>query len=64
MSDRQFPEGTWRKSSHSGGTSGNCVEVADAHSAIGIRDSKNPAGPKLVVSRVAFGRLVHGVKAP
>lgn len=37
----------WFKSSHSG--SGNeCVEVAWLHdSHVGVRDSKNPAGPAL-----------------
>lgn len=31
----------WRKSSHSGGEGGQCVEVA--HTKAVIRDSKNPA---------------------
>lgn len=39
----------WRKSSHSGDT-GNCVEVAFLPSGrIGVRDSKNPAGPILEI---------------
>ncbi|MGW7073039.1 DUF397 domain-containing protein [Streptomyces sp. NPDC054855] len=37
----------WRKSSYSGGTSGDCREVNDsacpAH--LPVRDSKNPTGP-------------------
>ena len=45
------PPTKWRKSSYSGDT-GNCVEVAVLPSnQIGIRDSKNPAGPMLQVSR-------------
>jgi hypothetical protein len=32
----------WRKSSHSGGDEGECVEVADLDGHIGVRDSKNP----------------------
>ena len=36
----------WRKSSHSGKES-NCVELA--HTPGAIRDSKNPAGPVLLV---------------
>ena len=40
----------WRKSSYSG-TSGNCVEVAtNLPGIVAIRDSKDPDGPKLVVS--------------
>jgi hypothetical protein len=42
---------TWIKSSHSGGSGGNCVEIAilpDGGRA--IRDSKNPDGPVLRLS--------------
>jgi hypothetical protein len=38
---------TWRKSSYSNGGNGNCVEVAVSTEAIGVRDSKNVAGPTL-----------------
>ncbi len=42
-------EPRWRRSSHSGSTGGQCVEVAVAShdSAIAVRDSKDPAGPVL-----------------
>ncbi|TDE27870.1 DUF397 domain-containing protein [Actinomadura sp. 6K520] len=53
---------TWRKSSRSSGNGGNCVEVASLDSGIGLRDSKNPDGPKLVVSRNAFAALVADLK--
>jgi hypothetical protein len=36
----------WRKSSYSS-TEGNCVEVAVSAAAVGVRDSKNVAGPLL-----------------
>lgn len=36
----------WHKSSHSTNAS-NCVEVAFAQPAVGVRDSKNTAGPLL-----------------
>jgi len=52
----------WCKSGHSGGEAGECVELADLLSAVGVRDSKNPQGPRLVVSRSAFGSLVGGIK--
>ena len=40
----------WRKSSHSGGANdATCVELAKLPAGIGIRDSKDPAGPFLVI---------------
>ncbi|GAA2407413.1 hypothetical protein GCM10010191_14680 [Actinomadura vinacea] len=54
----------WRKSSRSHNNSQQqCVEVAAMARAIGIRDGKNPAGPRLAVSRAAFRILVERVKA-
>lgn len=54
---------TWRKSSYSGlKKDGNCVEVAGAPDAVAMRDSKDPAGPVLVVSRAAFARFVAGLR--
>lgn len=53
---------TWRKSTRSGGQ-GNCVEVADAPDAIGVRDSKDPSGPNLVFTRSEWRAFVDGVKA-
>jgi hypothetical protein len=54
----------WRKSSHSGGAAGSdCVEVADLTGAIGVRDSKNPTGPRLTLSGRSFAGLVSRVKA-
>ena len=41
------PSLTWRKSSHSSGEGGECVEVATTPTTIHIRDSKNPCGPHL-----------------
>ncbi|MEO3809481.1 DUF397 domain-containing protein [Sphaerisporangium sp. B11E5] len=52
----------WRKSSFSG--SGNdCVEVAsNLPEVVGVRDSKNPAGPVLVVTPGEWSAFVNGVK--
>ncbi|MEV5571684.1 DUF397 domain-containing protein [Spirillospora sp. NPDC052269] len=36
----------WRKSRHSSGN-GECVELADMHTFVAIRDSKDPSGPVL-----------------
>lgn len=37
----------WRTSSHSTQNGGDCVEVAGADRAVLVRDSKDPAGPRL-----------------
>ncbi|MFD9187970.1 DUF397 domain-containing protein [Streptomyces phaeochromogenes] len=51
----------WRKSSYSGDTGGDCVEVADipAPTTIAIRDSKNPAGPTLTLDPAAFSTFLN-----
>ncbi|MDL4772275.1 DUF397 domain-containing protein [Spirillospora sp. NBC_01491] len=51
----------WRKSLRSS-SEGNCVEVADVQTAIAVRDSKDPDGPCLVVTRAHWGRLVGRAK--
>jgi hypothetical protein len=38
---------SWRKSSYSGDNGGACVEVGTAGSAVAVRDSKDPEGPRL-----------------
>jgi hypothetical protein len=40
-------EQVWRKSSYSGSGNTDCVEVAVGVGAVGVRDSKNAAGPRL-----------------
>jgi hypothetical protein len=37
----------WRKSSYSGNSGGNCVEVAAGPQAVAVRDSKDSSGPVL-----------------
>ncbi|MFB8269268.1 DUF397 domain-containing protein [Streptomyces sp. NPDC055955] len=55
----------WRKSSYSGGESGQCLEVNDrarpAH--VPVRDSKNPHGPAVVFTSGAWTAFVGAVKA-
>ncbi|WP_083449661.1 DUF397 domain-containing protein [Actinoplanes rectilineatus] len=53
----------WKKSSRSGGSGGNCVEVARiAESGWAVRDSKNPDGPVLRFTLAEWDAFVHGVK--
>lgn len=53
----------WRKSSYSGNTGGDCVEVADGCAAsVPVRDSKNPAGPVLIVGTGAWQAFVDGLR--
>jgi hypothetical protein len=52
----------WQKSSHSG-INGNCVEArASAPGRVAIRDSKDKAGPRLIVNERQWDAFVHGIK--
>lgn len=44
----------WRKSAKSDDTGGACVEVADVMSAVAVRDSKDPDGPKLLIGAATW----------
>ncbi|GAA0582642.1 DUF397 domain-containing protein [Actinomadura livida] len=49
----------WRKSSYTGSNGGNCVELADAAGAVAVRDSKDPDGPVLLLTRTALRTAVQ-----
>jgi Domain of unknown function (DUF397) len=52
-------EPRWRKSSYSGNGGGDCVEVArNLPGVVAIRDSKNPDGPVLIISRNEWARFI------
>ncbi|CAL9489213.1 hypothetical protein SUDANB108_03213 [Streptomyces sp. enrichment culture] len=60
---RSITEAGWHKSSYSGGSGGNCLEVAAGHpTAVPVRDSKNPHGPKLVFRATAWAAFVAHLK--
>jgi hypothetical protein len=54
---------TWRKSRWSGDHGGACVEVAGFPDAVGVRDSKDPEGPGLMITHQAFRALVQELGA-
>ncbi|WP_329120772.1 DUF397 domain-containing protein [Streptomyces sp. NBC_01353] len=58
-----FAGPAWRKSSYSDGNGGSCVEVLDdVPGVVPVRDSKNPAGPALIVPAPAWAAFVDGLK--
>ncbi|MEV4747247.1 DUF397 domain-containing protein [Streptosporangium sp. NPDC049248] len=54
---------TWKKSSLSGESGGNCVEVANLPRTIAIRDSKNPTGPALTFTPTEWRTFLTAVKS-
>ncbi|MCM3882224.1 DUF397 domain-containing protein [Frankia sp. R82] len=53
----------WRKSSYSGGTGGNCVEVATLpDGGRAVRDSKNPDGPALHFTPAEWAAFLAGAQ--
>ena len=58
MNTPEPTQARWRKSTHSGGDEGNCVEIADLNGHIGIRDSKKPTTGHLTLTRQNFTTLL------
>lgn len=54
---------TWRTSSYSGNSGGQCIEVGDAGRVIAVRDSKDPRGPMLAFGPQDWRRFTDRVKA-
>jgi hypothetical protein len=54
---------TWRKSSYSGSSGGQCVEVAtNLSGTVALRDSKNVPGPELAISDQSWSEFVQAIK--
>ncbi|MFG1870564.1 DUF397 domain-containing protein [Micromonospora arborensis] len=52
----------WRKSTRSGASGGNCIEVAsNMPGVVAVRDSKDVTGPALTFSPVAWSVFVAQV---
>ena len=55
---------TWIKSSHSGPTGGNCVEIAFLPDGdVAMRNSRHPSGPALVFTRAEWIAFLSGAQA-
>jgi hypothetical protein len=55
---------TWVKSSYSGSQGGNCIEVArNLPGTVAVRDSKDPHGPILVLSRDQWASFTARLQA-
>jgi hypothetical protein len=52
----------WRKSSHSNGGSGGCVEVGTTTTAVLMRDTTNRAGATLAITTVAWRTLLSQIR--
>ncbi|TDE30920.1 DUF397 domain-containing protein [Actinomadura sp. 6K520] len=63
MSSPEVSSVRWRKSSHSSGQGGQCVEVAGVAPAVAVRDSKDPDGPRLAFGAAAWRVFAARAKA-
>ncbi|MDX8029839.1 DUF397 domain-containing protein [Lentzea sp. BCCO 10_0856] len=54
----------WCKSSHSSTGGDACVEVRYSNVIVGVRDSKNPDGPRFDVSPTAWQAFLNTVTHP
>lgn len=52
----------WHKASRSTAEGDNCVEVAGLPHVIALRDSKDPNGPKIIISNNDFERFTNILK--
>ncbi|WP_026414033.1 DUF397 domain-containing protein [Actinomadura oligospora] len=52
----------WRKSSHSAHEGGDCIEVAATTDVVGVRDSKDADGPRLVLTTANWQALTRQIK--
>lgn len=60
VSTVDFSGVVWRKSSRSGdGSNGDCVEVAVARTAVGVRDSKDRGGRHLAFDGAAWRKALR-----
>jgi hypothetical protein len=53
----------WRKSKHSSQRGDDCVEVATIPATVAVRDSKNPNGGNILLTRGDFRHFAEAIKA-
>ena len=61
--DMDLDGATWRKSTYSNGSGGNCVEIAGLPDGRAVRDSKDPQGPILMFAADHWQTFLQGIKA-
>jgi hypothetical protein len=54
---------SWRKSSHSNASTGDCVELAHLPGEVAVRDSKDPSGPVLTFTPSTLATFLTQAKA-
>ncbi|MQY07187.1 DUF397 domain-containing protein [Actinomadura macrotermitis] len=52
----------WHKSRRSSEQGDQCIELAAIHGAVAVCDSKDPAGPKLLIERADFRHFGNALK--
>jgi hypothetical protein len=62
MSNPDLIGAVWRKSTCSDGNGGACVEVADLHNGVAVRDSKDKTGPTLAFDAQGWRTFVDSLK--
>lgn len=56
-------DAAWRKSTRSGGTGGNCIEVArNLPGVVAVRDSKDPHGSKLIITSGSWRAFTAAIR--
>ncbi|GAA3371898.1 DUF397 domain-containing protein [Streptomyces sannanensis] len=62
QSDNPVPDTAWFKSSYSGANETECVETAYVPHLALVRDSKQPAGPRLAFSETAWNGFLMALR--
>jgi len=63
VKDQELTSIHWRKSTYSGPTGGDCIELAGLLFGVAVRDSKNPEAPHLTFGRAAFCEALKEIRA-